>query len=127
MDIQRTDVAQMGDTPRGMNDALPLEHGEKPGAILLQGAHERSGSDLPTEDRQQQKGRNPHPSRAGEKPPAVISHHESSQAAIDICGAAARTSASTWFSKRLKFSLNMSTRRFAVCAKAALSCQVLTG
>lgn len=29
-------------------------------------------------------------------------------------GAAARTSASTWASKRLKFSLNMSTRRFAV-------------
>ena len=49
------------------------------------------------------------------------------QAAIDICGAAARTSASTWSSKRLKFSLNMSTRRLAVSANAALSCQVLTG
>ena len=48
-------------------------------------------------------------------------------AAIDICGAAAFTSASTWASKRLKFASNIATRRFAVSAKAALSCQVLTG
>ena len=48
-------------------------------------------------------------------------------AAIDICGAAALTSASTWASKRLKFVSNIETRRFAVSAKAALSAQVFTG
>jgi hypothetical protein len=48
-------------------------------------------------------------------------------AAIDICGAAARTSESTCGSKRRKFSRNIPTRAFAVSAKAALSCQVLTG
>ncbi len=52
---------------------------------------------------------------------------ETPQAAIEVCGAAERTSESTWPSKRLKFSLNMSIRRLAVSANSALFCQVFTG